>query len=117
MVAQQGGELDDAGLAAVAGLAVGIQDGIPGRGGHVRDGGAFAGTELPTDGVVHPAPGFAVEGGEVVDEAVGGAGAVDGDQQIPPVLGGDLGNGLVQDLDVISCRVGASAASAQFERQ
>jgi len=51
-------------------------------------------------------PGFAqvgsgIEHGDVVDQAMGGSGAVHGDQQITPVSGRDLGDGLVEYLEVI----------------
>ena len=38
-----------------------------------------------------------VELGDVVDQVEGGAGAIAGDQQIPPVRVRDLGDRLVQD--------------------
>jgi hypothetical protein len=42
-----------------------------------------------------------VQRGEVVDEVVGGARAVDADQHVGAPLGGDLGECRLQDRDVI----------------
>jgi hypothetical protein len=40
--------------------------------GYVVDGGAFPRSLVPADAVVHPVSGPGVEGGDVVDQAVGG---------------------------------------------
>jgi hypothetical protein len=44
---------------------------------------------------------------------LGGAGAVAGDQQVPPVRGRDLGDRRGQDLDVVGDRGAAGVAGAQ----
>jgi hypothetical protein len=53
------------------------------------DGRAFPGAELSADGVVHPGPGRGIECGDVVDQALGGASTVEGDQQVAAVSGRD----------------------------
>jgi hypothetical protein len=53
----------------------------------------------------------------VVDEAVGGAGTVHGDQQVAAVEDRYLSDGLLEDLDVVGRGVGAGAACAQLQRQ
>jgi hypothetical protein len=53
----------------------------------------------------------------VLDEAVGGAGALDGDQQVPAVPGRDLGDRLLEYVKVIGRGVGAGAAGAQQQCQ
>ena len=85
-------------------------------GGYACEGGAFAATEVPADGVLHAMPGPAVEGGDVVDQTVGGAGTVEGDQRVSPVGGRDLHDGRVEHLDVIGRGVGTGAAGAQQKR-
>jgi hypothetical protein len=54
--------------------------------------------------------------GDVVDEAVGGAGTVQGDQQVAVIPGRDLDDGLLEHLDVVTDGVGPGAALAQLER-
>jgi hypothetical protein len=53
----------------------------------------------------------------VVNQAVGGADAVHGDQQVQAVAGGELGDGLGKDGDVVRCGVGPRAAHAQQQYQ
>jgi hypothetical protein len=111
-LAQQSGELDNPGLVEAIRLAGDVEDGVEGVLGHASDGGAFSTTELPADGVVHSVSGSGVERGDVVDQAVRGAGTVHGDQQVAAIPGRDAGNRLVEHLDLITYGVRAGAARA-----
>jgi hypothetical protein len=58
-----------------------------------------------------------VEGADVIDQAVGSAGTIHGDQQIAAIPSRDLPDRLLQHLEVIGGGVGAGAAFAQQQRQ
>jgi hypothetical protein len=98
-------------------LPVMIEDGTPGVRVYPPDGGAFPGVRLPTDGIGHPVSGSAGEGGDVLHQAVGGAGTISSDQQVAAIKGRDLPDGLLQHLDVIGGGVESRAAGAQEQRQ
>lgn len=53
----------------------------------------------------------------MVDQAVGGTGTVDGDQQVTAIPGRDAGDRLVEHGEVIGGGVGPGAAFAQQQRQ
>lgn len=50
-------------------------------------------------------------------DLVAGPGPVDGDQQVAPEGGGDLGDRGVQDLDVVGAGVGAGVAFSEHRHQ
>jgi hypothetical protein len=113
---EQGGELDHCGLSQVSGCTFGVEHVVPAVLGCAAEGGAFSCAQLPSGGVLHCSPGRGVEVGDVVDEAVGGAGTVQGDQQVAVIPGRDLDDGLLEHLDVVTDGVGPGAALAQLER-
>ena len=115
--AQQPGQLGHAGVVGVAGLAAVIEYLVPVGVGQLADRGAGAVVEVEPDRVVHPPPGCGVQRGDVADQVQGGARAIAGDQQVPPVPGRELRDRLVEYLDVIDRGVAAGVARAQPKRQ
>ena len=73
--------------------------------------------QVEPDRVVHPPSGCGVQRGDVADQVQGGARAIAGDQQVPPVPGRELRDRLVEHLDVIEGGVAAGVARAQPKRQ
>src|SRR5699024_11684893 len=69
------------------------------------------------DRVLHPSTTNAVLLGNPVQQVVGGAGAIGANQQITPMRGGDLGDRLAQDVDVIGggVRSGVARSHARGE--
>lgn len=53
----------------------------------------FPCAQIPSDGVMHALPGRGGQVRDVVDPSMGGASAVQGDQQVAAIPGRDLGDG------------------------
>ena len=82
-------------------VTVGVQRGFPLLLGQFPDRGTHPGVQGEPERVVHLVAAAFIERGQVLHDGVGGAGPVDGDQQPAPVPGGDLGDRLGDDVDVI----------------
>ena len=80
VLAQQRGQLDHPGLSEVTWPAVTVEHVVPGILGHSADGGAFASSKIPADGVMHPPSRRGIQGRDVVDQAMRGTGTVHSDQ-------------------------------------
>jgi hypothetical protein len=75
--------------------------------------------DRPAHGVLDPDAGVgvvggSVEGGDPVQQVVGGAGTVGGDQQVASVGGWDLGDRAAEEGDVVGGVVGPGGAGAQL---
>ncbi len=104
-------------MGVLAGRAIRIEGRLPGSRRQAADRVAVAFVEVEPDRVVHRATGSGVQRGEVIHDLVAGSGAVDGDQQIPPVGGGDLGDRGVQDRDVVGAGIGSGVALAEHHHE
>jgi hypothetical protein len=119
-VAQQPGQLHDLGV--LVGLAVGAQPGGPVPLADGVDRGPSAGVDRPADRVLHPPPPLAVRGGgvefgEVVDQAMGGAGPVHGHQHVGAEVWGELRDRGINDGDVVGGRKRPRRPGPQHRRQ
>lgn len=84
--------------------------------GRAADGGLVGVGDGPADGVVHGAAG-GVQGLQVGEQLVGGAGTVDADQQLGPPPCGELFDRGGEYLQVVGHGVGAGVARAEQHRQ
>src|SRR5699024_2826593 len=96
---EESGQLGD--LSALPDVTSRIQSWPPRGFGSDCDGSAQRGGGGEPDRVLHPSTTNAVLLGNPVQQVVGGAGAIGANQQITPMRGGDLGDRLAQDVDVI----------------
>jgi hypothetical protein len=119
-VPQDPGQVADLGVGVD--LPVGAQGVHPRRFGQFPDPGHGPLVAGPPDRVLHPAAAAAVGAGSVqlrqmCDELTGGAGPVDGDQDVGAPRGGDLSQGGVHDQDVVGGGVRAGVARAEHHGQ
>jgi hypothetical protein len=98
-------------------MALSIQRRLPRVGRHATDRDAFPLAQIAAHQVVHPPPRLGVEGGDVVDQAMGSAGTVAVTSRSPPMPGGDLRDGSIEHLKMIDYRVRTGTAGSQGERQ
>jgi len=105
-----------------AGQAVDGQHRGPRLGWQLGDGVAGVFVDRPAHGVLHSharivTVGFAAEPGQPVQQLVGGAGAVGGDEQVVPPGWRDLGDGPPQQRDVVGGVVGPGGAGSELVGQ
>jgi len=112
---QQGGELGD--VTALANVSVGVGGERP------HSFGSFAMASRTLALVAYPTeystvrPRFGALRGEPVQQPMGGTSAVGADQHEPAVAGGDLGDGLGQDRDVVRDGIRAGVTGTHDHRE
>jgi hypothetical protein len=101
----------------VAGGGAVLVEAVDPRGlGQLADRGLVGGGDRPADGERHAAP-HPVHLFEVLEQFVGGAGAIDADQQLAPVGDRELGDRVPEDPEVVNDRVRSGVAGSQQHGQ